>query len=309
MSILVKSLESALDASDDRARLAPAKINLALHVKGRRADGYHDLETVSVFADYGDVVSVQRLDRDASPTLSIDGPFAGGLTDGNGAHDNLVVRAARAIAERARGAPTAALSLTKRLPVAAGLGGGSSDAAATLHLLNRLWKLRLKTDHLAAIGAQLGADVPMCVHGRPVIATGIGEVIRPVGLPALPIVLAFPGGGLPTASVFAALDDDARDGLPDLPPSLSSVLDVVFWLRKTRNDLARPAAAVSSLAGAAAKALHRDPDCLFARMSGSGTSAFGIFVELRHAERAADRIKSSHPDWWVIATMTGASPA
>ena len=191
--------------------------------------------------------------------------------------------------------------------MAAGLGGGSADAAATLRLLNQMWSLGLSAEELARAGIKLGADVPMCLHGRPLVASGIGEKIKPApGIPALPMVLAFPGGGLPTVSVFAALGDSGRAGLPPLPPRFESLLDFVFWLRQTRNDLARPAAEVSSLAAAAAKALNRDPDSLFARMSGSGTAAFGIFLSLKAAERAAARVQADHPHWWVVATMTGA---
>ncbi|MHA1548610.1 MAG: 4-(cytidine 5'-diphospho)-2-C-methyl-D-erythritol kinase [Alphaproteobacteria bacterium] len=303
-----KPHDTTPQASADRSRHAGAKINLALHVRDRRPDGYHTIESLSVFADYGDVVTAE-----ASPngrmSVRLSGPFAEALAADTATADNLMIRAANALARQApRTLGAVAFLLDKRLPFAAGLGGGSADAAAAMHLLNGQWNLGLTIDQLAAIGQRMGADLPMCLYATPLIATGIGEIIQPVTLPALPVVLAYPGGGLPTQSVFTALSPQPRTGLPPISAPMRSILDVVFWLRQTRNDLVRPAAEVSSLARTPALALHHDPDSMFARMSGSGTSAFGIFASLRAAERAADRIRAKHPQWWVVATMTGASP-
>lgn len=303
---LVRAVEEALAADSVPTDLAGAKINLALHVLGRRADGYHLIETLVTFADYGDVVGA-RPAPGGHMRLAVNGPLAAAL-DKTGEGDNLVMRAASALMHaagaRARLQPMA-LSLLKRLPVAAGLGGGSADAAATLRLLNRLWKLHFSDAKLTEIGLSLGADVPMCLQSRPLLARGIGERITPViGMPALPIVLVKPRVALSTAAVFARLEPDERTPLPPLPARFRNLLEVIFWLRQARNDLAGPAALVSKTAATPAKMLMRDPDCLFARMSGSGAAAFGIFASMQAAERAAARIGERKPAWWIIPVMT-----
>jgi 4-diphosphocytidyl-2-C-methyl-D-erythritol kinase len=308
LKIFSEAIENALKGGHTQRELARAKINLALHVTGRRPDGYHNIETLAVFADYGDMLSSTLSDNGAM-ALGIDGPFGKLLNDEAMPGENLVVRAVEALNSRAGEAgPLMRLLLTKRIPVAAGLGGGSADAAATLRLLNRDWELGLDDKLLAEIGAPLGADIPMCVHSQPVVATGIGEAVKlAAAIPPLPVVLAFPGGGLLTEAVYSGLKNIDGSGLPALPTSFASQMDFVFWLRQTRNDLEPPAMEISALAGAAAKALGSDADCLFARMSGSGSSGFGIFYKLQSAERAAARISAAHPDWWVQATMTGGS--
>ncbi len=287
--------------------LAPAKVNLALHVGAQRPDGYHDLQSLVVFADVADVVSALPAARDAAAaTLTMTGPYADLLRETTTPAANLAVRAAEAIA--AHGSLPVDLNLVKRIPVAAGLGGGSADAAATLRLLNRVWELGLSPRTLADIAVRLGADVPMCLVSRPLIASGIGEKVTPVaGIPPLAVVLAHPGIGMPTGAVFAGLGRETRSPLSTLPPKFNSTLDLVFWLRQTRNDLIDPAWVVSRQAIAAAKALASDPDCLFARMSGSGAAAFGIFMKSTAAERAAERLKAARPTWWVAAAMTGGS--
>lgn len=309
MGPFVQSVEQALADAVSVTEIARAKINLALHVLDRRSDGFHNLETLAVFADYGDLVSAHDGPPATAISLDMHGAFADDLAGGTLPQDNLILRAARQIARSADARAPVRIVLNKRLPLEAGLGGGSADAAATLHLLNRRWQAGLSGKSLVEEARQLGADVPMCIVSRPLVASGIGDRMRPArGIPALPVVLAFPGGGLPTAAVFRALDAGPRTGLPPMPERFRRIIDFVHWLRQTRNDLAHPAAEVSSLAGAAARALHRDEESLFARMTGSGTSAFGIFASLPAAERAAKRIAMHHPDWWVIATMTGASP-
>ena len=310
MDDIAAALETAIVADASRTELAPAKINLALHVTGRRPDGYHAIETLAVFADFGDVVTA-TLGAEGRMGLSVKGHFAPALADATQPADNLVVRAATELTRitGARKLPAARLTLTKRIPVAAGLGGGSADAAATLRLLNRQWGLGHAPDKLAKIGLRLGADVPMCLASRPLIATGVGERITPVhGVPAMPVVLAHPGGPVPAAGVFGRLAPAERTPLPATPARFRSLLDVIFWLRKARNDLEEPAAAVSKTAVAAAKALRSDPECLFARMSGSGAAAFGIFTTMDAAERAAARLQEAKPRWWVVPAMTGASP-
>lgn len=309
MDQVAKAIEEATGAGN--SELARAKINLALHVGARRADGYHDLESLVVFADVADVVTARPAPKDlAAMTLDLDGPHAGLLEETTEPSANLALRAAEAIAALApkRRAVPLQISVTKRIPIAAGLGGGSADAAATLRLLDRIWGLGLKPKKLIEIGLTLGADVPMCLASQPLMARGIGELVTPVaGIPALSVVLAHPGISVPTGAVFAGLGNEQRSGLPTLPSKFRTVLDLVFWLRQTRNDLTDPARVVARKAVAAAKALADDPDCLFARMSGSGAAAFGIFVKPAAAERAAERIKAAKPDWWVAAATTGGS--
>jgi 4-diphosphocytidyl-2-C-methyl-D-erythritol kinase len=230
MDQLAAALETAIGAG--RTELASAKINLALHVTGLRTDGYHAIETLVVFADYSDAVSLAPC-AEGRMGLTLRGPFAAALADAPPAN-NLAVRAALELAAATGGKRPAPMRivLNKRIPVAAGLGGGSADAAAVLRLLNREWKLKFGEDKLAAIGRRLGADVPMCVTSRPLIATGIGEIIKPVaGMPAKPIELAHPGGAVPTASVYSRVGPGERSPLPEIPKGFRSLLDVIFWLR------------------------------------------------------------------------------
>lgn len=309
MDKLQAAIEEALVPEAAGSELAPTKINLALHVTGRRPDGYHNLETLVAFADYSDVVTAAP-SSDNRMRLSVKGPFAKKLAEASNASDNLAIKAASELMRAAgkRDLAPVTLRLTKRIPIGAGLGGGSADAAATLRLLNRTWKLNLGMAKLAEIGIRIGADVPMCLASSPLVARGAGERITPVtGLPALPVVLAHPGVMLDTGQVFAALEPADRSPLPPLPPRFGAILDVIFWLRRARNDLAEPAAKVAKAAAAPAKVIMSDPECLFARMSGSGSAAFGIFVSLAAAERAAERIREARPNWWVAAAMTGAS--
>src|SRR5260221_2702353 len=305
-----RAIEQAVATGSGDSELAYAKINLALHVTGQRADGYHLIETLVVFADYADVVSAGPSDE-GRMRLSVRGPFAEPLGQSTPQGGNLALRAASELL-RASGkakAPATTLTLTKRIPIAAGLGGGSADAAAVLRLLNRYWKLDLDSGALAAIALKLGADVPMCLAATPLIASGIGEVITPVaGLPTMPIVLAHPGVPVPTAAGFAKLAKKDGSPLPAPPKRFGSLLDVLYWLRQARNDLAEPAAGVNPAAAAAAKALISDPECLFARMSGSGAAAVGIFATMAAAERAADRLRADKPQWWITPAITRPSP-
>lgn len=303
----MQTVEKAVDDTG-AVELAGAKVNLALHVVGRRADGYHALETLAVFADFGDLVSLEPSD-DGGTSLVIEGPFAEVLDRTCAPRDNLAARAFDVIdrAARRRENPVNLL-LNKRIPLSAGLGGGSADAAAVLRLLDRLWKLRLGPEQLAEIGRHLGADVPMCIVSRPLIARGIGEKIEPAeGIPSLPLVLASPLVPLSTAAVFKALASPDNPPLPPLPGRFTSVLDFVFWLRKTRNDLVAPARNVNKAATAASKALEADPECLLARMTGSGSAAFGIFLKPLSAQRAADRLRQAHPNWWIASAVSGGS--
>ncbi len=274
---------------------ARAKINLYLHVVGRRADGYHLLDSLAVFAGIGDTIEAAPAETLA---LSIDGPFAHDL--GNG-EENLVLRAAHALAA-ASGRPAAArLRLTKRLPIASGIGGGSADAAATLHALARLWRLDLEPSALAAIGLGLGADVPVCVYGRSAFFAGIGEIVTPT--PALPpawLVLANPGIALATPQVFKARSGGfSGPGRFEAVPANAAELAAVLKLRG--NDLTEAAVHLAPVIGTALAELEALPGALLTRMSGSGATCFALFAEQAVAETAAAGLRVRQPGWWVVA--------
>lgn len=285
---------------------APAKINLALHVTGRRADGYHLLDTLVTHGGAADLVSAALAPAqagDGAPriTLTITGRFGARLDAGP---DNLVVRAARLLADAAMGAGArpgdVALSLDKQLPLASGIGGGSSDAAATLRLLNRLWRLELSRNDLARLALPLGADVPMCVWGATLRARGIGETIEILpALPELALVLVNPGVAVATPAVFRALATRDNPPLPALPDRFADLDALVGWLAATRNDLQAAALTVAPAIGAALAALAGQPGCRLARMSGSGATCFGLFADRTAADAAAMAIAAQRPGWWV----------
>ncbi len=277
-------------ATDAVSEAAPAKLNLCLHVTGRRADGYHLLDSLVVFADVADRVS-------AAPgeglSLKVTGPEGAGLA---AQPDNLVLRAARAL-----GVTGAALVLEKHLPLASGIGGGSADAAAALRALARLTGRALPP---AEQVLRLGADVPVCLASRPARMSGIGEVLAPLPpLPPLWSVLANPRVAVPTPQVFAALTRRDNPPLPDLPvAALASAKAFTTWLAQhTRNDLVPPARAVASILAEVQSALAATPDCLLARMSGSGGTHFGLFASAAAAETAARSLSDAHPGWWVVS--------
>jgi 4-diphosphocytidyl-2-C-methyl-D-erythritol kinase len=275
---------------------ARAKVNLALHVVGRRDDGYHLLDSVVVFPPVADVV---RATPAPDLTLEIAGPGAGAL-DGTPLSANLVLRAATALRERLPSRPGAALRLDKRLPVAAGIGGGSADAAAALRLLARLWGRDPADPVLREIALGLGADVPMCLSSSPVRARGVGEVLEPLApLPGLGIVLVNPGVALATAEVFRCLM--RRDNPPIPAPPPSDAAGFVAALAACRNDLEEPARAVSPAIDRVLAAIAASPGCRLARMSGSGATCFGLYDDPAAAGEAARVIGPAHPHWWVVA--------
>lgn len=277
---------------------APAKVNLALHVTGRRADGYHLLDTLVVFTEAGDRISVREA---ATDRLAVTGPFARNVP--SGAHN--LVAMAREVARGMAGhrAFPVEIRLEKNLPVAAGIGGGSTDAAATLRALDRLWGLGAAPAVLARAALALGADLPMCLAASPAVARGIGDVLTPVtGLPALALVLVNPGMALATPAVFAALDNPERAPLPVLPEQ-PCFDDFAGWLAAQRNDLQMPATALVPAIDAALAALRANGATL-ARMSGSGATCFGLFGSRQDAARAADAIAAAQPSWYVAPTMT-----
>lgn len=271
---------------------APAKINLYLHVLGRRADGYHLLDSLVVFAALGDELRARPA---ADLSLSVEGPFAGVLGQ---EPDNLVLRAARALDPR-RGA---ALTLDKRLPVAAGIGGGSADAAAALRLLGRLWNI---DDHgrLAAIAPALGADVPVCLAGHAAFIGGVGEQIAPASkLPPAGLVLINPGVPLKTPAVFGA-----RTGAFSKPGRFNDeprdAAELAGRLRARTNDLAQAAVSLVPAIRDVLSALEASPNCLLARMSGSGATCFGLYPDAPAARQAAQWLSQRSRAWWVAPTV------
>jgi 4-diphosphocytidyl-2-C-methyl-D-erythritol kinase len=270
---------------------APAKVNLALHVLGRRADGYHLLDSLVVFARVGDRLHAAEADDLA---LTVSGPFCDVLAD---EADNLVLRAARLLAEAAGIVPRARLLLDKHLPVASGIGGGSADAAAALRLLSRLWRLDLPDADLAAIALRLGADVPVCLAGRPARMAGIGEQLTPApDLPDCGLVLLNPGVAVPTGAVFRARAAAFSASL-DLPRAWPDAAAMAAGLTAMANDLEPPALALQPAIATALAALRAVPGCLLARMSGSGATCWALFADVPSAEAAAASV--GRPGWWA----------
>lgn len=265
---------------------APAKINLALHITGHRSDGYHLLDSLVVFADAGDAVCVRRAD---AVSLTVTGPMAEGVPEGA---DNAVLRAAALMGV------TATITLEKHLPTAAGIGGGSSDAAACLRALARLAGVALPAEALS-----LGADVPVCLLARAARMRAIGEDVEPVGgLPVLDAVLVNPRLPVATQHVFARLARRDNPAMPDALPRCRDTVDCARWLAVQRNDLEAPARAICPQIGGVLERLRRAEDCALARMSGSGATCFGLYPDSATARRAAARIAAERPDWWVVAT-------
>jgi 4-diphosphocytidyl-2-C-methyl-D-erythritol kinase len=287
-----------------RAAFAPAKINLFLHVGPPAADGYHPLCSLMVFADVGDRVSVHPAD---ALGLTVTGPFAGGAP---ASADNLVLRAAHALLAKVRGpvAPTA-LALDKQLPVAAGLGGGSSDAGAALRLLREALELDLDDAALQAVAAELGADGAACLWGRPVLAEGRGERLSPA--PALPVVdavLVNPRVPVSTPQVYRRLDASGGFGdiaPPPMPAAFEGAAELAGWLATQRNDLERPAIEVAPAVGAVLETLAGERESLLARVSGSGGTCFALCASDIEAEGLAERIEAMAPDWWVRRCRLG----
>lgn len=283
---------------------ARAKVNLSLRVCGRLSDGYHALESLVVFAGFGDRLTAERADGIA---CELSGPFGAAL-EGE-ASENLVLRAADVLrAEAGRPELGARLALEKNLPVASGLGGGSADAAAALRALDRLWKLDLPAVTLHRIARALGADVPACLDGKAVMMSGVGERLAPVSaLPSFSLVLANPRVPVPTGPVFRALGAPALDAMPPPPavPRFETLDDLTVWLAAHGNDLQAPALRFAPEIEETLDALRHTAGCLLARMSGSGASCFGLYEAEGEAREAADRLAAAHPGWWAVAAPTG----
>jgi 4-diphosphocytidyl-2-C-methyl-D-erythritol kinase len=294
----VKSTASEL-VEDGRA-----KVNLTLRVVGRRVDGYHDLESVVAFADCAD-----RLSLLPGPKLELN--TAGPLAEACGeVDDNLVLKAARLLAERVPELKTGTFTLYKTLPVAAGIGGGSADAAAALRLLARANGLATDDARLFEVAQLTGADVPVCVASRACVMTGVGESLLPLALPKLPCVLINPRVAVTTKDVFAALG--LRSG--ELLVGFADVLQAMVWpeagasleewveaFAASSNDLEAPAMKIQPVIGEVISALNATNGAWLARMSGSGATCFAIYENTAEAGRAAEKIRRDHPAWWVHA--------
>jgi 4-diphosphocytidyl-2-C-methyl-D-erythritol kinase len=277
---------------------AHAKVNLDLLITGRRADGYHQLDSLVVFVELADRLTFQHR---RELTLELGGPFAACLESEG---DNLVLRAARALAAHLGRGPGARIVLDKQLPLAAGLGGGSADAAATLRGLGRLWQATLAPGELAAMALRLGADVPVCLASRPVRMRGIGEILEPVpGLPRLDLLLVNPGVPVATAAVFAGLGGRVPEAVPDQDRPLDRA-DLAGWLARRPNHLEAPARRLAPAIDEVLAALGAQPGCRLARLSGSGATCFGLFADPAGAAAAAAAIAAARPGWWVRATRT-----
>ncbi|MBT6094509.1 MAG: 4-(cytidine 5'-diphospho)-2-C-methyl-D-erythritol kinase [Rhodospirillaceae bacterium] len=281
------------------AVFAPAKINLYLHVTGRRADGYHELESLVVFADVGDRIMATA---DDGLSLEITGPQSSELS---AAADNLVLRAAEALRARVGGGLGARITLEKNLPVSSGIGGGSADAAAAIKALSRLWHIHPAQHDLSGLALDLGADVPVCLAGRTALMSGIGEQLTFVELPtALPAVMVNPGVAISTPAVFKARRGAFSD-IGDMGTVPEGIAEIAAMLSASHNDLEAPAMELAPGVGTVLVALNAVEDCLLARMSGSGATCFGIFADESAASMAAATLRSLHPDWWIADTVLG----
>ena len=283
--------------------IAPAKINLFLHVGPVDGKGYHPLTSLVAFADVGDGISVAPADR---LSLTVGGPFVAGLADHS---DNLILRALRALGEATgTGEPSLHVHLDKRLPIAAGLGGGSSDAGATLKVARDLLALDLDDAVLGDIARVVGADGPMCLHVRTAWAEGRGEVLTfEPKLPPLPALLVNPGVPSPTGAVYRGYDAAPQTLEPrPTPPADWSAPGVIDWLAEQRNDLEAPAIALQPAIGEAMQAVAALPEARLTRMSGSGATVFSLFDTREAAEAAASQLASEQPDWWIMPTTLAA---
>jgi 4-diphosphocytidyl-2-C-methyl-D-erythritol kinase len=288
----------------DLVASAPAKINLTLRVIGRRADGYHDIESVVAFADLCDRLSLTPTDELA---LAVVGPGAG--QTGIDA-ENLVLKASRALAARVAGIKLGAFRLEKHIPVAAGLGGGSTDAAAALRLLAQINNLATDDPRLLEAAGATGADVPVCLDPRPRLMRGIGDILSaPLLLPRLSAVLANPGVALSTKLVFSGWTHSAHPAQP-LDPAVLAMMQneeqLLDWLAGQPNDLEAPAIALAPAIAEVLAALRILPSCRLARMSGSGATCFALFSSAAQSAAAAEILRAKFPQWWVAETTLGA---
>ena len=308
-------LNTVLDQERGARVRAPAKVNLNLHIEGRRPDGYHVLSGLVAFANIADQLHIrftppsQVGGGNSNWSLDISGPFAGCLNDASSkAEENLVVKAARLFGEQLHVPTGGSISLQKNLPVSAGIGGGSADAAATLNALQKVCTSPLEESQLRDLAVRLGADVPMCLTPTAQMISGIGEVCQSVDdFAPLPALLVNPGVGVSTAAIFRDL------GALELPvehvcqqpriPNLSTLAKTLEYVQAHRNDLEEPALRNAPIIAEVLKAIDADECCHLARMSGSGATCFGLYESVEAAGEAAQKISKDHPGWWVVATV------
>ena len=291
----------------DLVESAPAKVNLTLRVLGRRADGYHDLESLVAFADVADRLALTMGD---ALTLTVLGP---GASQAGAEADNLVTKAARALAARVPGLRAGAFRLDKRLPVAAGLGGGSADAAAALRLLARANKLAPNDPRLHDAARATGADVPVCLDPRPRIMRGIGEILSaPLPLPRLHALLVNPGVAVPTKLVFSGWKPSANpirasDTAANFAglPNMQNKQELLRWLASEASDLETPAIALEPAIAEVLASLRAAAGCRLARMSGSGATCFALFSSAADSASAGKSLRIKFPDWWIVETVLG----
>jgi len=278
---------------------APAKINLYLHVTARRGDGYHELDSLMAFADFGDLLEAEKAE---GLSFRAKGAFAADMPDDE---DNLVLKAARRLADAAGVPADASLTLSKSIPVAAGLGGGASDAAAALKALSTLWGIEAEAVDLKAIALELGADVPVCLHGRAAFVGGIGEKLDPAPpLPDAGLLLINPGVKLATQAVF----EKRRGGFsPAHPFDRTPATDLARLLKNRENDLTESAVRMCPVIKDVLAALEKLPGCHLARMSGSGATCFGLFDDLETAAASVSAVRDK--TWWVRPTRLALRPA
>jgi 4-diphosphocytidyl-2-C-methyl-D-erythritol kinase len=293
------------DLTEPRSTLAPAKINLTLRIFGRRADGFHELESLVAFAPFGDRLTLWP---DGSLDLKVSGPMAEGAGP---LADNLVLRVARALAERIEGLRLGRFALLKRLPSGAGLGGGSADAAAALRLIAKANGLGLDDRRIHETARATGADIPVCLDPRPRVMRGIGEILSaPMVLPKLGILIVHPGLALPTGPVFKALglapgEQYAKTPSSSLSSEATSRDVLLSWLASERNDLEKAAISIAPSIADVLSAIAGLAGCRLARMSGSGSACFGLFDSGRRAAAAARHLAAANPSWWVRAGLLG----
>jgi 4-diphosphocytidyl-2-C-methyl-D-erythritol kinase len=290
--------------SSARVEKAPAKVNLTLRVIGRRADGYHEIESLVVFAALGDTL---RFVPDRALALVVRGPTAAAA---GVVADNLVLKAACNLADRIDGLELGRFDLSKRLPVAAGLGGGSTDAAAALRILARTNQMSLDDHRLIEAARATGADVPVCLDPRPRMMRGIGDILsEPLDLPRLAAILVNPGVAIATKHVFDLLElepGSVQPGQVRSAPAVRERTAFLATLANDRNDLEMSAISIAPAIADVLAALRASPGCRLARMSGSGGTCFGLFDSPSAAAAAAGMLRSSYPGWWVRATMLAA---
>jgi 4-diphosphocytidyl-2-C-methyl-D-erythritol kinase len=280
-----------------KSHSAAAKLNLFLEITGRRADGYHELQSLVAFADFGDRLWFEPA---AVFALKITGPFAQSLAAG-ARQDNLVLKAASWLRARVRHGDAQAITLEKNLPVAAGIGGGSADAAAALRALAVAWEIDPSSLDCAQLARDLGADLPVCLLGRPCLVSGVGEKLAPAPrLPKLWLLLANPRLPLSTGAVFNAYSPPYSEaaGWPASDLDLPAFVDA---LKTRRNDLEAPARSLLPEIGELLGSLQELPGCLLARMSGSGPTCFGLFARRSEAEAGAAHLQVAHPGWWLCS--------